>query len=302
MSFSYKIAKPLVKLFGVKKMFEGTKEDLYRMAEKRNKNRGFQMPMDNKCRYTDEMILGKYHCLKMETGQTKSKKALLFIFGGGYIIGSDQGDLSLAADIGRQSGRDVWFPYYPLCDAKHSVKGAFEMVYEVYQKMLLEYEPENIAILGFSSGAALSLGVCLHNNVQENPVAMPGLIIACSPGSVPLSKEERDKMEALDKLDLCVPASFMETIRAIMENGENLPEYMISGVRGNFSNFPMTHFYYGSDEVLYAEAEYFAEAFKKYGARYEMHVGEGMFHCYPMMPYFPEAKEAYNEIVEILRK
>ena len=108
-------------------------------------------------------------------------------------------------------------------------------------------------------------------------------------------------MEALNKKDLCVPASFMETIREIMENGENLPEYMISGVRGNFTNFPMAHFYYGNDEVLYAEAEYFAKAYEKYGAEYKMHVGEGMFHYYPMMLYFSEAKTAYNEIIDILK-
>lgn len=301
MSLLYKIAKPIVRLSGVKKMFELPKEELLRMAEKRNRNRGFSMPTDKKFRYADELISGKYHCLKIETQPQKSKKALLFIFGGGYIIGSDKGDISVAADMGSKSGRDVWFPYYPLCDKEHSVRHAFEMVYETYRKMLCEYEPQNIAVLGFSSGAALSIGLCLHNNVQENPLAMPGMIIACSPGSVPLSEEEKAKMAALDEKDLCVPASFMGTICEIMENGENLPEYMISGVRGDFTDFPMTHFYYGSDEVLYAEAEYFAKAYEKYGAEYKMHIGEGMFHCYPMMPYFPEAKAAYNEIIDILK-
>ena len=69
----------------------------------------------------------------------------------------------------------------------------------------------------------------------------------------------------------------------------------------DFTDFPMPHFYYGSDKVLYAEAEYFAKAYEKYGAEYEMHIGEGMFHCYPMMPFFPEAKAAYNEIIDILK-
>lgn len=67
-------------------------------------------------------------------------------------------------------------------------------------------------------------------------------------------------------------------------------------------NFPFTHFYYGSDEILYAEAEYFAKAYDNYQAKYVMHVGKGMFHCYPLLPYFPEGKAAYKEIIEILKK
>lgn len=300
MSIIYRIAKQMMKLSGMKKMFAGSKGELIKRAKKINRKRGFVMPNDSRYRYKDEMICGHYHCLKIETQPAKSKKALLFLFGGGYIIEPDTGDLKVASDIGKRSGRDVWFPYYPLC-IDNSVKDAFEMVYEVYQEMLLEYAPNNIAILGFSSGGALAIGICLHNNVQTKPLPMPELIIASSPGSVPLSDEEKQKMAMLDEKDLCVPASFMETIREIMEHGENIPEYMISGVRGNFSNFPLTHFYYGSDEVLYAEAEYFANAYDTYQAKCVIHVGEGMFHCYPMLPYFPEGKAAYKEIIKILK-
>jgi acetyl esterase/lipase len=284
----------------MKKMFAGSKEELLKRAEKINRKRGFVKLNSLRCQYKDEMICGNYHCLKIETQPVKSKKALLFLFGGGYIIGPDAGDLRVASDMGKQSGRDVWFPYYPLC-IDHSVKIAFKMGYEVYKKMLSEYEPHNIAILGFSSGGALAIGICLHNNAQPKPLPMPGLIVASSPGSVPLSEEEKRKMAILDEKDLCVSASFMETIREIMEHGENIPEYMLSGVRGNFSNFPLTHFYYGSDEVLYAEAEYFEKAYDNYQAKCVIHVGEGMFHCYPMLPYFREGKAAYKEIIEILK-
>lgn len=198
MSIMYCIAKPMIKLSGMKKMFAGSKEELIKRAERINRKRGFVMPNNSKYRYKDEMICGNYHCLKIETQPTKSKKALLFIFGGGYIIGADAGDLKVASDMGKQSGRDVWFPYYPLC-IDHSVKDAFEMVYEVYKKMLSEYEPHNIAILGFSSGGALAIGICLHNNVQPKPLPMPGLIVANSPGSVPLSDEEKKKWKCWTK-------------------------------------------------------------------------------------------------------
>ena len=96
-------------------------------------------------------------------------------------------------------------------------------------------------------------------------------------------------------------AVFAAVLGVLLANSRALlPDYMLAGPYGDFTGFPKTVFYYGSDEVLYAEAEYYEAAFKKYGARCEMHVGQGMCHCYPMFPYFPEAKQAYREIVQRL--
>ena len=129
---------------------------------------------------------------------------------------------------------------------------------------------------------------------------MPGLVIASSPGSAPFSDEERQRMAELSPKDILVDAVFMTTVRKIMEHGEQVPDYMLSGVQGDFTNFPMTHFYYGSHEVLYAEAPYFAEAYEKYGAPYEFHVGQGLCHCYPSLSFYPEGKQAQKEIIGLL--
>ncbi|MCD8337841.1 MAG: alpha/beta hydrolase [Lachnospiraceae bacterium] len=301
MSIRFQIASALVKASGMKKLFALPQEELLEKARKMNRKRDFQIPTRKQFRYTEKTILGQYSCLKIETQSMPSKRALLFFFGGGHILGPDDGDVKLAEKFGKASGRDVWFPYYPLC-TDHCVKETFEMAYETYRQMLREYAPENIAFIGFSSGAVLALGVCLHNNVQPEPLPMPGLIIASSPGSVPFSNEERKKMAELSPKDILVDAVFMTTVRKIMEHGESVPDYMLSGVQGDFTNFPMTHFYYGSHEVLYAEAPYFAKAFEKYGAPCAFHIGKGLCHCYPSFDFYPEGKQAQEEIIGLLRK
>ena len=65
--------------------------------------------------------------------------------------------------------------------------------------------------------------------------------------------------------------------------------------------FPMTHFYYGGDEVLSVEAEYFAEAFEKYGVPCQIHIAPGMCHCWPSFSFYPEGKKAQREIIDLLR-
>ncbi len=301
MSIRFQIASALVKASGMKKLFALPQDELLEKAGKLNQKRDFQIPTRKQFRYTEKKILGKYHCLKVETQPVSSKRALLFFFGGGYVIGPDDGDVKLAEKFGKASERDVWFPYYPLC-TDHCVKEAFAMAYETYRQMLQEYAPQDIAFVGFSSGAALALGVCLHNNAQPQPLPMPGLVIASSPGSVPFSDEERQRMEQLFPKDILVDAVFMTTVRKIMEHGQQVPDYMLSGIQGDFTNFPLTHFYYGSNEVLYAEAPYFAKAFEKYGAICQFHIGKGLCHCYPSFDLYPEGKQAQQEIIGLLRK
>lgn len=299
MSIRYQIAKRLVRLTGMKKVFRLPQDELLKKAEQMNRRRQFRMPKDTKARYADRMILD-CHCLTMETQPKKSDRALLFLFGGGMLLGPDNGDVKIARDMGRRSGRDVWFPYYPLCN-DHSMLEATQMVYETYRQMLSEYEAEGIAVLGFSSGAGLALNLITYINLQGNELPMPGRMVLSSPGTCPADETEFADMETQNSQDVLLDAAYMKTAGILMAHGDpDVPRELIYITRGNFAGAPMTHFYYGGDEVLCACAKPFAAAYDKAGAKYTMHIEPGMCHCYSMLPWFPEGKRAYEEIVAIL--
>ena len=40
---------------------------------------------------------------------------------------------------------------------------------------------------------------------------------------------------------------------------------------------------------------------KKYDATHEVIVGEGMCHCYPLLRFFREGREAQDQIIELLK-
>ena len=69
-------------------------------------------------------------------------------------------------------------------------------------------------------------------------------------------------MKELNAKDIMVDVAFMENVRTLMQHGESVPDYMLSGTLGNFKGLPDIHFWYGSDEVLYACAENFVKACK----------------------------------------
>ena len=300
MSIRYKLASAALRAAGTKKLFALPEEELLEKVRGMNRRRQFQMPKDHKAVYGDRLILGQYHCLTIQLGQKRTKKAILYLFGGGMIVGPDQGDIKTARDFAVRSGSDCWFPYYPLC-TDHCITETYERVLQCYREMAECYGAEHISLVGFSSGGALAVGLPLHLNALNRPTGMPRQVIAVSPGSIPSSQKERAEMQALNSRDVMVDAAFMETDRKIMTKGQPVPVYMLSGPKGDFTGLPPVHFYYGGDEVLSVVAESFADACKAANVPYTMTIAPGMCHCYAMVEWFPEGRQAREEIIGLLR-
>lgn len=261
------------------------------------------MPTDNKAHYTDHLIQGQYHCVEIDIEKRRHKNAILFVFGGGMILGSDKGDIGLSRKIAENTGSDVWFPYYPLCH-EHDMLENVQMIFDCYEKMLTFYKPKNIVFLGFSSGGALILDLVTYINELNDGgrnIPMPGLLIPISPGSVPVTEAERSAINKLDERDIMIPAEYMYTAREIMCHGRDIPEKYLATAHGDFRNAPITHFYYGSAETLYAFAPSYAESFRNAGAKCVIHVGKGMHHCYAIQYFIPGCKPAFDEIFRLIK-
>ena len=301
----YKLTKAIVKMAKIKKSLVGTKEEVLAKAAKMNaKGRYFVMPKDKKANYTDHMILGKYHCLEVDIENIRRKNAVMLVFGGGMILGSDKGDVGLSRKIAQETFSDVWFPYYPMCH-EHDMLENVQMIFECYKEMLEHYKPEDIVCVGFSSGAALILDLITYiNELNDNGdnIPMPGLLIPVSPGSVPVTEEEKKAITELDQKDIMIPADYMDTARDIMLHGHDVPEKYLATAHGDFRNAPTAHFYYGSAETLYAFAPSYAESFRKAGAKCVIHVGKEMHHCYALQYFIPGCKPAFNEIMKLINR
>lgn len=300
----YGITKGIVRLIDMRQELSGTKEEiLARAAEKNSKNRSFFEPADNKAYYTDHIIDG-YHCTEIDMQKTRKKWAVLFVFGGGMILGSDRGDIGLSRKIAQITDSDVWFPYYPMCH-EHDMLENVQMIFGCYEKMLENYAPENIIVLGFSSGGALALDLITYINELNDRgrvIPMPAMLIPVSPGSVPVNDKERERIRRLDRKDMLVPASYMETAREIMCCGHDVDEKYLATAHGDFRNAPLTHFFYGSHETLYAFAPSYAASFRKAGAECVFHVGKGMHHCYTLQYFIPGCKSAFDDLMRLINE
>ena len=301
MSVKYKILKRLVKSANIKKMWTGmSTEEL--LKNRRNQNAKNRIP-DLKDEAFDISHIEIMGCPVLKLIHKKRTEHVnLFLIGGGMISAPRPGSIKKALRFAKETGLDVFVPYYPLC-TDYPLTRAYEMIHETYRVMLREYKAENISVLGTSSGGNLALGMVPYINDGRGDTPMPGYIMAISPGTCVDTDEEWQRMLELDKKDVAIPAQYMKTAVEIMRHGDDsVPEYMIWLQKGDFTNCPKTTFVYGSDETLYACAPSFEAAMKKYGVDYEMIVGEGMFHCYPVFPICKEGKDGWNMMVRLIKK
>ena len=140
------------------------------------------------------------------------------------------------------------------------------------------------------------------NSAQGTPLPQPRHIVAVSPGEVPWNDAEKARMQALNEKDVAIDYAFMVTVEKFMRHGQdNVPDYMISGSRGDFSGVGDIHFIYSADEVLYGALPDFEEACRRANVPYTAFARPGMVHCYCMLPYFKEAREDFAKIAEIFR-
>ncbi len=300
MTLKYEILKRLVKAANIKKRWAGmTTEELLENRRKENAKNSIPALNDDGFDITVLQVTG-CPVLKL-IHKEKTERACLFIIGGGMISAPRPGSIKKALRFAKESGRDLFIPYYPLC-TDYPITKAYEMIHETYKAMLAYYPAENISVLGTSSGGNLALGMVPYINDGHSEVPMPGYIMAISPGNCCETEEEWQRMLELDKKDVAIPAQYMKTAVEIMRHGEDVPEYTLWLQRGDFTNCPKVTLIYGSDETLYACAPAIEGALKKYGADYEMIVGEGMFHCYPVFPIVKEAKEGWDMMVHLIKE
>ena len=301
MSLKYELLKGFVRLIGLKKMWKLDDLDTF-LQKRREINAKTKIPelKDDEIEVRKIEVMG-FPVLKM-IHKKKTEYVNMFIIGGGMVASPRLDSVKKALQFSKQTGLDVFVPYYPLC-TDYPLYKAYEMIHEVYKEMLKDYEAEKISILGTSSGGNLALGMIPYINDGHDDTPMPGYIMAISPGTCVETDEEWEKMLELDKKDVAIPAEYMKSAVEVMRHGDpDVPEYMIWLQKGDFSYCPKTTFIYGSDEVLYACAPSFEKAMKKYDVDYEMIIGEGMFHCYPVFPICKEAKEGWDMMISLMKE
>ena len=136
MSIFASILRMAYKLSGAKKAFALPEDALQKEIEKQNRHRGVFTPTDRKAYY--ETITVNGFSLPDRARASEAVRACFLYFFGGMVIGPDKGDMPVMRKLCRETGCDVWFPFYSLC-VEYCITETYAMAYECYRKMIEIY-------------------------------------------------------------------------------------------------------------------------------------------------------------------
>lgn len=294
-SLLYQITEKVLWIAGVKKIFAGEGDELYRKIEKMSKKRSFKIPSSISKHYDFETIkIEDNPCFVIGKKGIKPQKAVLYLFGGGYVLPPDAGDLKLAEKISEETDAQVWLPMYPLAP-KHKLIDSVKMTAGVYKKMLEKFVPEKISFVGFSSGASLACTICVYIKEKGIKIPMPRRMILFSPGmQIPPSEIQMENMKKLSDKDPMIEPSFLKNIAPLL--AEKKDEYLLSPVLYDWTGFPDIIIYYGTHEVMSAFLPSVKKVSEKAGINLIVHEGEGMMHCWPMLGFTKEGRKSREEL------
>ena len=230
----------------------------------------------------------------------KSDRVGIYLVGGGMLKYPKPGQAKEIVKLARECDMDMLLPYYPVLFTGATLPDAYRMVYELYRETLNEYAPENICLMGGSSGGNLALGLVSYINAVGEGLPQPGRIYAGSPGTLLLTDEEKQLAEKQEKTDVIMSLPALENIWEGMTGGKEVPEYMKYLQVGDYTGLTDVYLSFGGDELFLAGADSIRKRLEEYGVRVTVEIGKDLFHSYAMLPLVKEAEEGYQNFVRYI--
>lgn len=219
--------------------------------------------------------------------------AVLYLHGGGYVIGSPRSHRHLAAAIARAAGVSALLLDYRLAP-EHPFPAAVDDAVAAYRWLLDRgLTPERLVIAGDSAGGGLTVATCVA--LRDAGVPLPGAGVCISPwvdltcsSSTYATKAERDPVVR--------PERVAEMARLYL--GERDPKMpLASPLFADLGGLPPLLIHVGSEEVLLDDAVQLAAQARAAGVDAILEVWDEMVHVWHwFLPMLDEAQAAIDRI------
>jgi monoterpene epsilon-lactone hydrolase len=220
-------------------------------------------------------------------------RAILYFHGGGYATGSIPAHRGIVAKFVSASDTGALLFEYRLAP-EHPFPAALEDAVAAYRYMLAQgVAPERIVFIGDSAGGGLVLATLLAARDQGLPP--PAGAVALSPWTD--VKNTGASWETNAKVDPLTWRESQAVFAKYYAGDQDAGNPLMSPLYGDLHGLPPLMIYVGGYEVMLDDSTRFAAKAQAAGVAVTLHIGKGMFHCYPACaPLFPEAKQAMEEI------
>ncbi len=223
--------------------------------------------------------------------------AVLYLHGGGYMMGSVKSHTELASRFSRATAARVLLIDYRLAP-ENPFPSAVEDAVTSYRWLREQgFAGERIVIAGDSAGGGLALATLAA--LKEAGDSSPAAAVCLSPFAD--LEGTGDSYETAD--DPLLTRETVEGMATAYMQGQDLRQPTASPLYADFSNFPPLLIQVGTRELLLDDATRVAKRARDAGVDVTLEKGEGLIHVWHLFgPEIPEAIDAIDRIGAFVRK
>lgn len=198
---------------------------------------------------------------------------VLYLHGGGYIIGSSSTHRGITGHLAKTSGCSIVTPDYRLAP-EFPFPAALDDA-EACWNALLEAgsRPEQIAVAGDSAGGGLSIALAMR--LRDKGLALPASLTVFSPW-VDLTQKQLYTPECEPVLQ----ASWTSKAARLYAGEESLSEPLISPIFGDMNGLPPLLIQVGSQEILLNDAQRLAELANRHDVTTRLEIFNSLWHVF----------------------
>lgn len=245
----------------------------------------------------DERQVGGVRALVVTPTAVPPDRHVVYLHGGGYIVGSPTTHLRSCARLAKRAGATVTIPDYRLAP-EHPYPAAIDDCVAAYRSIAAEVAPSSVTIAGDSAGGGATLATLCRLRDAGDP--LPACAYLLSPWTdLTLSGDSmHDRAEADPMLDEDTLAEMASHYAA----GTPRDDPGISPLFADLTGLPPLLIHVGADEVLLDDSVRLADRAAAAGVPVELDVADDMWHVYPALDgIVPEATAACIEAASYIR-
>ncbi len=226
-------------------------------------------------------------------------RAILYLHGGGYMIGSINTHRTLAGRLSRAAKARVLLIDYRLAP-EHPFPAAVDDSVAAYRWMLAQgLKPSRIAVAGDSAGGGLSAATLVAIRDAKLPLPAAGALLS------PWVDMEGigESMTSKDSVDPMIHKEGLLGSAKAYLGGQNPRSPLAAPLYADLAGLPPLLIQVGTSETLLDDASRLAERAKKAGVNVTYEPWENMFHVFQMFaPMLDEGQQAIEKIGAFVRK
>jgi acetyl esterase/lipase len=229
---------------------------------------------------------------------SEKEKVIIYLHGGGYILGSIISARALTLKFSQISNARVLVVDYRLAPENPYPAGLDDTI-SVY-KWLINSEnikPKNIIIAGASAGGGLTMSALIR--LRDEGLSLPAAGIAISPWADLTCESTSFTERANVEVWLTPNALRVAADSYVNDNDPRNPH--LSTIFADFKGLPPLFIQVGGLEMLWDDAHCLAENAKKAGVDVELDVWEDLFHVFIAFPS-QESQQATEKIKNFIKK